>query len=162
MTPIGTVNKVADQHPRVSSGPDLNHFILGSEGNYGIITEAVIKVKEIPSCVKYGSLVFKNFDLGCKFMHEVARSGIWPASLRLMDNTQFQFGAALKTEKHDKHQVMLDNLKKYYLFKVKKFNQDEITAATIMFEGTPELVKTQEHTVYTIAAKYGAIKGGKR
>ena len=30
-------------------------------------------------------------------MYEVSQSKVWPASLRLLDNKQFQFGMALKT-----------------------------------------------------------------
>jgi alkyldihydroxyacetonephosphate synthase len=44
VTPIGTF--VRQQNvPRLSSGPDLNEFILGSEGIFGIITEAVVKLR---------------------------------------------------------------------------------------------------------------------
>jgi alkyldihydroxyacetonephosphate synthase len=43
----GTYNKVA-AWPRQSNGPDLNQMIIGSEGNIGIVTEAVIKVKPLP------------------------------------------------------------------------------------------------------------------
>lgn len=32
----------------------------------------------------------------------VSQSKVWPASLRLMDNKQFQFGMALKTEEKNK------------------------------------------------------------
>lgn len=32
----------------MSSGPELNEFIIGSEGNFGIITEAVIKIRNLP------------------------------------------------------------------------------------------------------------------
>ena len=34
----------------------------------------------------------------------VSQSKAWPASLRLMDNKQFQFGMALKTEDKNKFQ----------------------------------------------------------
>lgn len=46
-TPIGTFQK-GQNSPRVSSGPDLQEFILGHEGNFGIITECVIKVRPLP------------------------------------------------------------------------------------------------------------------
>ncbi len=46
-TPIGTFQK-SQNSPRISSGPDIHEFILGHEGNFGIITECVIKVKPLP------------------------------------------------------------------------------------------------------------------
>jgi alkyldihydroxyacetonephosphate synthase len=45
----------------------------------------------------YESILFHDFDTGIKFMYDVSQSRVWPASLRLMDNQQFQFGMALKT-----------------------------------------------------------------
>lgn len=47
VTPAGTYTKKS-LWPRTSNGPDINHVVMGSEGNIGIITEAVIKVKPIP------------------------------------------------------------------------------------------------------------------
>lgn len=68
-TPIGTVQKV-QQAPRISSGPDIHEFILGHEGNFGIITECVLKVRPIPESHVYESILFYDFDLGIKFMYE--------------------------------------------------------------------------------------------
>ena len=70
----------------MSSGPDLNEFILGSEGTLGVITEAVIKIRPLPESVVYDSIIFYNFDSGTKFMYDVAMSKVWPASIRLVDN----------------------------------------------------------------------------
>ena len=68
-TPIGTFQKVQNA-PRISSGPDIHEFILGHEGNLGIITEAVIKLRPIPEAHIYESIIFHEFDLGIKFMYE--------------------------------------------------------------------------------------------
>ncbi len=46
-TPIGTIQK-EQNCPRISSGPDIHEFILGHEGNFGIITECIIKVRPMP------------------------------------------------------------------------------------------------------------------
>jgi alkyldihydroxyacetonephosphate synthase len=32
----------------MSSGPELNELLIGSEGNFGIITEAIIKLRPLP------------------------------------------------------------------------------------------------------------------
>lgn len=68
-TPIGTVQKVQNA-PRISSGPDIHEFILGHEGNFGIITECVLKIRPIPEAHIYESIIFHEFDLGIKFMYE--------------------------------------------------------------------------------------------
>jgi alkyldihydroxyacetonephosphate synthase len=46
-TPIGTFQR-EQKSPRISSGPDVHEFILGHEGNFGIITEVTIKLRLIP------------------------------------------------------------------------------------------------------------------
>ena len=40
VTPSGTFKRTNDW-PRISSGPDINHIVLGSEGTLGVITEVV-------------------------------------------------------------------------------------------------------------------------
>ena len=72
--------------PRVSTGPDLNHVIMGHEGNLGVVTEAVVRVRLIPEVKEYSSIVFPNFEVGIKYLDEVARSRCLPASIRLVDN----------------------------------------------------------------------------
>lgn len=95
-TPIGTFQR-NQKSPRISSGPDIHEFILGHEGNLGIITEVIIKLRPIPQCRVYESIIFHDFEIGTKFMYEVSQSKVWPASIRLVDNQQFVFGMSLKT-----------------------------------------------------------------
>lgn len=56
----------------MSSGPDLNHFVLGSEGTLGIITSAVIKLRDLPETVVYDSILFHDFVSGTNFMYELS------------------------------------------------------------------------------------------
>lgn len=60
VTPTGVYSKNLD-YPRVSSGPDLNQLVMGSEGILGIITEAVIKIRPLPKVVKYANSIGLNF-----------------------------------------------------------------------------------------------------
>ena len=48
-------------------------------------------------------------------LYAVSQSKVWPASLRLMDNNQFQFGMALKTEEKSKLQEVVNAAKKYFI-----------------------------------------------
>ncbi|GBM21801.1 Alkyldihydroxyacetonephosphate synthase, peroxisomal, partial [Araneus ventricosus] len=77
--------------PRISSGPDIHQFILGSEGTLGVVTEVIIRIRPVPLCSKYGSIVFPAFEPGVECLREVVRQQLKPASMRLMDNLQFTF-----------------------------------------------------------------------
>lgn len=96
VTPSGVFTK-NHNCPRVSSGPDINKMILGSEGNFGIITEVVFRIRPLFEARIYNSIIFPDFDHGLAFVHEMGQSGCWPASVRTVDNTQFQFGYAMKS-----------------------------------------------------------------
>ena len=63
VTSKGTYKKL-EAWPRVSNGPDLNNMVIGSEGNYGIITEAVIKIKPIPEVRIFDSILFYDWETG--------------------------------------------------------------------------------------------------
>jgi alkyldihydroxyacetonephosphate synthase len=133
VTPRGVIQKSC-QVPRISNGPDIHHFVLGSEGILGVITDATLKIRPLPQVVKYGSVVFPVFEEGVKFMREIARQKCAPASIRLLDNEQFLFGQALKTETSSYLQSFIDGLKKFYITKLKGFDQTQICAAKLVFE----------------------------
>src|SRR3989442_4271173 len=82
--------------PRESVGMDLRRLMFGSEGTLGIITSAVVKIFPLPEVQQYGSVLFPTFEDGFKFMYDLARETTPPASVRVVDNLQFQFGQALK------------------------------------------------------------------
>lgn len=159
VTPTGTFER-HNQCPRVSHGPELNHFILGSEGNLGVITECVLRIREMPEAKVYGSIVFPDFDSGTKFMREVGRSKIWPASIRLVDNLQFQFGVALKPESESRWTSFLDKIKKFYVLKIKGFDQESMCACTLLFEGDQDKVDKQQKFIYKLAKEYHGLKAG--
>lgn len=94
-------------------------------------------------------------------MWRVGRSGIWPASIRLVDNMQFQFAAiALKTESGSKWKDFIDKAKKYFVVHIKGFDPEKMCAATLLFEGTTEEVTRQEKFIYKLASLFGGIKAG--
>lgn len=102
VTSTGVIEKNS-KVPRMSSGPDFQHIVLGSEGSLlsiicivinclviifiqyftisgtlGIITEVVIKIRPLPECRVYESVVFPDFKSGVKCMREVAKQVCLP------------------------------------------------------------------------------------
>lgn len=145
--------------PRVSCGPDFNQIILGSEGTLGVITEVVLKVRHLPAVKHYGSLVFPNFESGIKAVREIAAHRLQPASIRLVDNEQFQFGQALKPHSSPMAKVM-ELIKRFYLTKIKGFDVQQMCVATLVFEGDADDVKRQETRINEIATKHLGIAAG--
>jgi len=159
VSPKGVLEKKC-MAPRVSAGPDLHQFILGSEGTLGIVSEVTVRVRTIPTCKKYGSIIFPDFEHGVDCLHEIARKRCAPASIRLMDNAQFRFGQALKPESENIFTSFIDGLKKFYVTRIKGFDPANMCVATLLFEGDQEVVEQQEKLVYQIASKHGGMPAG--
>ncbi|KAL5481873.1 hypothetical protein EMCRGX_G022133 [Ephydatia muelleri] len=158
VTPQGTMERNF-LGPRNSIGPDIHHFMLGSEGVLGVITEVTVRIRPVPPTRKYGSLVFATFESGVAFLREVAKQRCAPASIRLMDNFQFQMGQVIKPTP-SLWASFIDQLKKIYLSKFKGIDLKEMAACTLLFEGTAEEVAVNEKRIYNIAASFGGIPGG--
>ena len=158
VTPNGIIEQ-GPAMPRQSMGIQPKQLAFGSEGNLGIITSAVIKIHKLPEAKKYGSLVFPDFQTGTQYLYDLTQTGTLPASIRLLDNIQFRFGSALKGEP-TKMEEIIGNIQKFFLLKVKKFDPNELCAATIVMEGTQDEVDYQSKVINRLAKQYGGIPGG--
>ena len=78
--------------PKYSSGPDLNQLFVGSEGVFGIITKATIRVYRQPEAQVFATASFDNFDQGFAAAAELLALGIHPT---LLDLTEEQNGIQL-------------------------------------------------------------------
>jgi alkyldihydroxyacetonephosphate synthase len=145
--------------PRESIGLDPKLWMIGSEGSLGIITSAVVKLFPLPAERRYGSVVFKKFESGLAFMYELAQQDVYPASVRLVDNLQFQFGQVLKPASKGAKKVK-SRLEKWLVTGPLGFDPNEMVAVTLVFEGTKEEVERQEKLVYRLAKKHKGFKGG--
>ncbi|MBE9144077.1 FAD-binding oxidoreductase [Planktothrix mougeotii] len=158
ITPTGTIEQIQPT-PRSSMGIQIQNLLFGSEGNLGLITKAVIKINPFPEVKKYGSLVFPNFELGVKFLYNLAHNGFVPASIRLVDNNQFRFSQALKP-KSTHIKAWIDKLKKIYVLNLRGFNPHQMVAATIVMEGSVQEVAYQQANIYALAKKYQGLVSG--
>ncbi|EDV20917.1 uncharacterized protein TRIADDRAFT_31058, partial [Trichoplax adhaerens] len=159
VTAKGTIEKSC-QVPRMSTGPDIHHFILGSEGTLGVITEVTLKISPLPKCKRYGSIVFPKFENGVAFLKEIAAKRIAPASIRLLDNDQFQFGRNLRPPKTSIFARLADKLKTLYVVNFKGFDPNSLSLVTIVFEGTEEEVALQQKNIYAVASDHGGLNAG--
>jgi alkyldihydroxyacetonephosphate synthase len=158
MTTAGTLER-STPSARESIGLDLRRLIFGSEGTLGIITSAVVKIFPLPEVQEYGSVLFPTFEDGFKFMYDLTREATPPASVRLVDNLQFQFGLALKPASSGVA-VWKSKLEKFFVTRIKGFDPYRMVACTLVFEGTRQEVTRQQRELYRIATRHGGMKAG--
>lgn len=158
VTPRGVLEK-GNRVPRISCGPDFNSVILGSEGCFGVITEVIIKIRPLPSYKRYGSLVFPDFESGVNCLREIALHRCQPASIRLMDNEQYKLGQAFRNSSSYFGKIV-DDLKFFYLTKIKGYDLNSICVATMLYVGEKDEVLEHEAKINEIAKNYGGIPAG--
>ncbi|KAG7380316.1 hypothetical protein PHYBOEH_011486 [Phytophthora boehmeriae] len=167
VTPLGTMKRAANV-PRAAMGPDMNYAMMGSEGIFGVHTMVTLRLRESPAVQVYDSFIFPSLEHGLAALKEITREGCEPASLRLLDNTQFQLGQALKTSSTTNKFTagVIDFAKKTYVTKIRGFDVNEMCAATVLLEGDSHEVAEQQQLIQSIAKRHeGMISGaenGKR
>ena len=71
--------------PKYSSGPNLNHLFIGSEGVFGIITRATLRVFRRPEASFFATAGFDSFDGGFNAVAEMFALGLRPTLVDLTE-----------------------------------------------------------------------------
>lgn len=71
---------------RTSSGYDLVHLFIGSEGTLGVFTEITLKLAGLPREVSAATASFPELSQATETVVEIMQSGLSPAALELMDS----------------------------------------------------------------------------
>ena len=145
--------------PRNSVGVQTRGLLFGSEGNFGIITKAVLKIHPKPEVREYGSLVFKSFADGVEYLQALRQTGTLPASIRLVNNNEFRFGQALKAAPSSLRHLK-EKIQKFALLKIMGFDPLKMVACTIVMEGSADEVEHQQRTIFKLAKAHGGKSAG--
>ncbi len=158
VTPTGEI-ETKHVTPRNSTGIQPRSFLFGSEGNFGIITKAVIKVHHLPEARKYGSLVFPSFEKGVGFLKALRQTGGLPASIRLGSNKELRFAQALKHEPTFLKGIK-EKVQAFFMQKILGFDPMQMVVCTIVMEGSKGEVRQQDKTIFSLAKKHGGMSAG--
>ncbi|MEZ4280443.1 MAG: FAD-linked oxidase C-terminal domain-containing protein [Myxococcota bacterium] len=82
--PDGSVQRFGN---RIGEAPgfDFVGAIVGSEGTLGIVTEATVRLTEIPQGVETLLVLFDGVVAACRAVGRIIRSGVVPAALEIVD-----------------------------------------------------------------------------
>jgi alkyldihydroxyacetonephosphate synthase len=74
--------------PRTATGPRVDHLFLGSEGIFGVITAATLRIWPLPEKRHLASYTFETLEDGLQAIRNFMRAGARPAVVRLYDSQE--------------------------------------------------------------------------
>lgn len=69
--------------PASAAGPDLREWVLGSEGRFGVLTEATVRLQRKPEQEQFIGVFFPGWEAGLAAVRELAQQRVSLSMLRL-------------------------------------------------------------------------------
>lgn len=129
----GTIIRTGSKARKTSTGYDLNHLLIGSEGTLGIITEVTVKLHGIPEAISAATCRFPSVEDAVNCVIVTIQSGLPMARIELLD------------------EMMVRGFKAYA-----KADLPEVPHLFLEFHGSPAGVQEQSDTFAAIAEDFGA------
>ncbi|KIM94138.1 hypothetical protein OIDMADRAFT_45909 [Oidiodendron maius Zn] len=131
----GTVIKTRQRPQKSSAGYDLTKLFIGSEGTLGLITEAVLKVTQLPQTTSVAVASFPSIRAASDCVSQIVADGVQVAAIEILDDKQ--------------------------MYCINKSNMSrrtwpELPTLFLKFAGTPTVVKEQINIVKQVAKKAGS------
>ena len=92
-SPVGTLG--VPTVPAASAGPDLRELVLGSEGRFGILTEATLRVSRLPEHESFHALFFPHWDAAEAGVRELVQRKLPLSLLRLSNGIETETNLTL-------------------------------------------------------------------
>ena len=153
VTPIGVIETPATA--RVA-GPDLNGLFIGSEGCFGIIVEATMKIERIPATRHYEGWFFGSFEAGLSAFKDVLATGAKPTIMRLYDEDDTRMSFALKNDVSFVEGLASKAIKQY-MVNIKGFNLQTLCLCVMGYEGSSALVSYSRSEVSRCFARHNGM-----
>jgi alkyldihydroxyacetonephosphate synthase len=82
-TPCGPIDLLP--LPASAAGPDLRQMLLGSEGRFGIVTRAIVRVQARPEVEDFYGVFFHDWPAGVDAVRAIAQAQVPVSMMRLSD-----------------------------------------------------------------------------
>jgi alkyldihydroxyacetonephosphate synthase len=153
-TPQGILD--TNGFPASAAGPQLNDIVLGSEGAFGIVTEATVRIHPAAQASDYRGYLFRDFGSGAAAIRTAIQEELPVTMLRLSDPDETRFYRAFGAL--GKKRGISDRIADFYL---RKRGFDARACALIAgFEGATDTVEASRNRFNAIAANFGALELG--
>jgi alkyldihydroxyacetonephosphate synthase len=153
-TPTGLLT--TDDFPASAAGPHLADLVAGSEGIFGIVTEARVHVRPAPDVRDYYGYLFRDLETGVEAVREAKQQNTPAAMLRLSDAEETRFYRAFSSL--GKKRGIRNQIEDFYLRS--RGLADKPSALIAGFEGTREEAAAARKQFGAIAKKFGALSLG--
>ncbi len=80
--------------PASASGPDLRRLVLGSEGRFGVVTRATVRIRRRPSVMRVEAVLLPGWEAGSDAARQLVQSGVPLQLLRLSDAVETEVAMA--------------------------------------------------------------------
>ncbi|GAB4222765.1 MAG: FAD-binding oxidoreductase [Gammaproteobacteria bacterium] len=159
VTPKGVI--ISQCVPRQAAGPDFKQLMIGSEGCFGIITEATMQITPLRH-QQFRGLFFKNFELGISAIQEYMTNPAFNITmLRLSNEIETALGLAMQPKSAGLKHVIQKAFKHY----VKYTKNIELPNAALMMiglTGTPHEIHISHQRLMKTFKKYQVVDLGEK
>jgi alkyldihydroxyacetonephosphate synthase len=144
--------------PKSANGVDVNHVCIGSEGTFGVITEATMRVHPLPGARAVRGYLFPEFEGGMEAIHECVQKECTPAMVRLNDPDKTALSLAFRPPASHLSHVVGGVFKAY--LRAKGFALTQACLMLTAFEGTKKSTTRQIQEVEAIYRRFGVVGMG--
>lgn len=74
--------------PATATGPSLLQLLVGSEGTFGVIAEATVRIHPMPQVQDYRGFLFRSLEDGLSALRDLLQNGPKPTVARLSDASE--------------------------------------------------------------------------
>jgi alkyldihydroxyacetonephosphate synthase len=137
VTPVGVVD--TRDTPATAAGPSIHRLMIGSEGTYGVLTEATMRLHPLPEVQDYRGLLFRTPEDGLAAFRDLMQGHLHPAIVRLSDPPETA-AYALMSHQHHGLRKLFDKALEGYLG-LRGYGLDGSCLMILGFDGRPDEVE---------------------
>lgn len=100
--------------PATATGPSLLQLLVGSEGVFGVIAEATVRIHPMPQVQDYRGFLFRSLEDGLSALRDLLQNGPKPTVARLSDASETA-GFAMVAHVHKGFKRLADIVAEAYL-----------------------------------------------